>query len=153
MTKKARSFNQVLRVCASKLCLFALVPFLCSFWPFEGEQGSTLIHVSTTESTNEGRPFCLYIKEVEKGEFIRHEYQEIVQEVNPFAEEAPAIQPYFLHPGKNYDIRIPRKHMDKPLGIYVLYTNPGDDWKLLATGSNKVTVSLGDSEILNAYIK
>lgn len=152
MKNKANS-KKIAKATLSQMALLALIPILCSFWPFTDEKGTTLVHVNTTEATNQGLPFYLYIKEVEKGEFVRQEYQEIVYEVNPFADVSPAIQPYFIHPGKNYDIRVPRKQKDKPLGIYVLYTNPGDDWKLLATGSNRVTVSLGDSEILSAFIK
>ncbi len=136
-----------------QMMLLFLIPILCSFWPFTKEMNATLIRVNTTETTNQGRPFYLYIKEVEKGEFLKHEYQNIVSEAFPFSDKNPDIQPYVIFPGKNYSIRVPRKQKEKPLGIYVLYTNPGDDWKLLTNGSNRVTVELGDTEILSAYIK
>jgi len=137
----------------SRLLVLSLIPILCSFWPFSNDGQSTLLRINTTEATNKGVPFYLYIKEVEKGEFLKHDYQNIVHEAFPFSEDTPDIQPYVIFPGKCYDIRVPRKQREKSLGIYVLYTEPGDDWKLLANGSNRVTVFLGDSEILSAYIK
>lgn len=153
MRSRTNVLKKSARFIISQMLLLFLIPTLCSFWPFTNDGRTTLLRINTTETTNQGVPFYLYIKEVEKGEFLKHEYQHIVHEAFPFSDKTPDIQPYVIFPGKNYDIRVPREQKEKPLGIYVLYTNPGDDWKLLANGSNRITVILGDTEILSAYIK
>ncbi|GEM_PF-2251671 len=149
MSNLAKIKKPALRFVLSQMFLLALIPLFCSFWPFTGEEG-TVMRVNTTATTNKGVPFYIYVKEVEKGEFLRHEYQQIVHEA--FTEN-PKIQPFVIFPGDNYEFTVAREQSEKPLGIYVLYTNPGDDWKMIANGSTRVTIELGDTEILSASIR
>jgi len=129
------------------LGLLFFLPILCGFSLFSSDEVTTFIKINTTETTNNGAPFYVYVKEVEKGEFLRHEYHEIAQEA--FA-ETPKIEPFVIFPGHTHELKIPRTQKQKPIGIYALYTAPGDEWKAIASGSNKITVVLGDTEILSA---
>lgn len=136
-----------------QLSLLLLVGILCSFWPFSRGSSNINLKITTTEMTNDGTPFYVYIKEVEKGEFLKSEYQQIVREAFPFTDVGPGIHPEVLLPGKNYRIKINREHPEKLLGIYFLFTNPGDDWKLLSDASKKIDVVLGETEIISTKSK
>lgn len=126
---------------------------LCSFWPFSGGNASVKLKVKTLDSTNNGAPFYVYVKEVEKGEFLKDEYHHIVTQAFPTGPEGPAIHPKAILPGKNVTIVIPKSQEDKQLGIYFLFTEPGKEWKYLSSASKRIDVFLGDKEIASAKSK
>lgn len=127
--------------------------FSASWWPFGANRGSTTVQVNTNEKTNQGIPFYIFFKEVEKGEFLKHEYQQVVVEAFPFSNKSPDLEPRIIFPGRNYEFQLSRNQKEKPLGVYVFYTNPGNDWKFLATASGRINLDLGDSEILKAQMR
>ena len=91
-----KRFGSVCRTFISLLLAFIL---LCSFWPFSRKSNTTRLRINTLETTNGGTPFYLFVKEVEKGEFLKHEYQHIVHEAFPFTDTGPDIHPYIIFPG------------------------------------------------------
>jgi hypothetical protein len=125
------------------LFLFAI---FCSF-SLISNGDMTILTVATSQTTNNGLPFYVYVKEVEKGEFLRHEYQQIAQEA--FAETSP-IEPFLIFPGKNHELKVTRTQKQKPLGIYALYTAPGEEWKAIASGAYRINLVLGETEIQSA---
>ena len=142
-------FARKLLKCAGLAALFVTV---CSFWPFSNSS-TVKMTVKTLDTTNEGAPFYFYIKEVEKGPFLKHEYHDVVKEAFPSGDETPENRPQVIIPGKKYTLNFTRKNPEKLLGVYFLFTNPGDDWKMLVNPSSKVEIVLGDTEILSQLTK
>lgn len=126
---------------------------LNSFWPFSTTSKTITLSIKTAATTNHGTPFYVYVKEVEKGEFLKHEYSQIVKEAFPFTAEGPEIPPAVILPGQSYVFNIHRENFGKLLGVYFLFTKPGDDWKLIVNPSKKIDVTLGETEILSATSK
>lgn len=118
------------------LGLIVLVLFLeclpgCSWFkgskPPEKERVS--FNIKAEQSCNDGHPVYLLVRKVNQNTFLFEEYDEIAGMV--YAEpqdESVLILKIFL-PGQEEEIAIVKPE-DTDIGIYVLYSKPGENWKM-----------------------
>jgi hypothetical protein len=97
-----------------------------------GGCGSTIreLHVHPTARANQGRPFYLMVRTATEKDFFTDHYQKVAGMVFPVSEDPSILATALVWPGhgQKLKVKVPAK---KSFGVYVLYTNPGDPWKLL----------------------
>jgi hypothetical protein len=120
---------------------------LSSFTFFSQENPKVSLEIKTEEVTNGGMPFYVLVKEVEKGEFLNHIYPDILREAFPSNGKVAASFSQVVIPGKKCHLEYPRQKPDKPLGIYFLLTQPGEDWKMLVDATETVKIVLRENNI------
>jgi predicted component of type VI protein secretion system len=104
--------------------------------------------VRTTKSTNYGTPLYVVIKETSMAKFLTQDYQEIASQSFWKEDEKASIVKKVLVPGTTNKITLPVPGKDKSLGIYFLFTNPGECWKYILSKPKpeKVKILLGEQE-------
>lgn len=105
--------------------------------------------VRTTKSTNRGTPLYVVIKETTMAKFLTQDYHEIASQSFWKEEEAESkVIKKVLVPGSTSKISLPVPAKDKSLGVYFLFTNPGECWKYILSKPKpeKVKILLGEQE-------
>ncbi|HUD01084.1 MAG TPA: hypothetical protein VMR37_02040 [Rhabdochlamydiaceae bacterium] len=127
--------------------LFGLLTCLTGCFEAKKNDEITLL-VRTTKSTNYGTPLYVVIKETSMAKFLTQDYQEIASQSFWKEEEASNIVKKVLVPGTTNKITVPVPGKEKSLGIYFLFTNPGECWKYILTKPKpeKVKILLGEQE-------
>lgn len=136
--------NKSIRIVYLILCVFfsgCMSNSSAAQEPFE-------IDIQTKAFSNQGLPFYCVVKEVEKGEFLTDTYQEVAEEVFSGEEDPSKRTLEVIIPGSSYRTRFQKSKKNTSLGIYFLFTNPGEEWKLFVDPScKKINIELGEDEI------
>ncbi len=143
--------EKMCRKIASLFVLSVVFVIVSGFNIFSSEGKDIGVCLKLEPNVNGGTPFYVYLKEVDKGEFLREDYEHVVMESLSSAEVQSECKSQVLIPGKIYEIRFPRKNLNKQVGIYFLFTQPGENWKLLCDPSKRVRIELGGNEIVKAH--
>jgi hypothetical protein len=112
----------------------ALLPALLAVW-FSlltaacGAPERTLIFHPAPD-VNQGRHFYVLIRTVDEKDFFADSYQKIAGLVFPAAKDASVLATGLLWPGKSDKIKVKIPN-DQPFAVYLLFTTPGEPWKLL----------------------
>ena len=97
-----------------------------------GGCGATIreVNLHPTPRANQGRPFYVMVRAATEKDFFTDHYQKVASLVFPVSEDATILATALLWPGHGHKlkVKVPAK---KSFAIYVLFTNPGDPWKLL----------------------
>lgn len=104
--------------------------------------------VRTKKSTNAGTPLYVVIKETTMAKFLTQDYNEIASQSFWKEEESSNMVKKVLVPGTTNKITLPVPPKDKSLGVYFLFTNPGECWKYILSKPKpeKVKILLGEKE-------
>ena len=110
---------------------------------------TNIVQIKTTKSTNHGSPVYVIIKNADLAEFLRDDYQKIVTEELLSEEKKDSVQKICLLPGMTKTLYLPNSKKGL-VGIYCMFTDPGDEWKcyLESGGANHVKLLLGECEIM-----
>ena len=85
--------------------------------------------VRSNVDANKGQPVYLMVRSVTAKEFLTESYQDIANKL--FVDTDPSILAYqVILPGQKQKIKI-EEPGDTPLGVYCLFTQPGDQWKMM----------------------
>ena len=98
-----------------------------------GSSGCFFKHITLTVRSdvdaNNGQPVYLLVRSVTAKEFLTESYQDIAGKV--FVDTDPSILAYqVILPGQKQKIKI-EEPGDAPLGVYCLFTEPSDQWKMM----------------------
>jgi intracellular growth IglE-like protein len=87
--------------------------------------------VHPRRQANQGRRFFLVVRALQGQEFITDGYQRIADLVFPAAPPDPSVKLVRLVlPGRDDTVKI-TLHENQPLGVYALFTEPGESWKTM----------------------
>lgn len=132
--------------------LFPLL-FLSSCFQTRGEDEMT-VQVRTTRSTNRGTPLYIVIKETSMANFLIEDYHHIATQSFWKEEDPTNLTKKILVPGKTNKFNLPIPN-NKSVGIYFIFTNPGECWKYFIDQpqSKNVKILLGkdEYEAINVY--
>lgn len=116
---------------------------------FEAKKGEEVTFlIRTTPATNHGTPLYVVVKETTMAEFLTQDYHEIANQ-SFWKEENPShLIKKVLIPGTTSKIKLDPPKGDKSLGVYFLFTNPGECWKYILDKpqSENVKILLGEEE-------
>lgn len=104
--------------------------------------------IKTTKATNQGTPLYVVVKETNMAEFLTQDYHEIAAQSFWKEEESTAVIKKVLVPGSTNKISLPSPGKEKSIGVYFLFTNPGECWKYILNKpkAEKVKILLGERE-------
>lgn len=104
--------------------------------------------IKTTKNTNQGTPLYVVLKETNMAQFLIQDYHEIAAQSFWKEEDIPGGAKMVLIPGSTHQVSLPTPGKDKSIGVYFLFTNPGESWKYILDKpkAEKVKILLGERE-------
>ena len=87
-------------------------------------------HIAPDASTNEERPVYIVFRKVNNKSFLTESYDHIADMVYADPQDESLLSWHVLMPGQKEKLQVVKP--DKlSIGVYVLFTQPGERWKLL----------------------
>jgi predicted component of type VI protein secretion system len=108
----------------------------------------TTFQIKTLESTNQGNPFYVLFKATDLPHFLTDDYKKIAHQ-RMLAEDNPAyLDSVFFLPGETKTISI-KNPENKSIGVYCIFTHPGEEWKYIAAEeeNSQIKLLLAEDEI------
>lgn len=87
-------------------------------------------HFKPDDTTNDGQPVYVVIRTVNKKQFLIEDYDEIANAVYADPPDKNLLAWHTLLPGKKEKIQV-EKPEDAAIGVYALFTKPGENWKVM----------------------
>jgi len=109
------------------------------------------IKIESSRCVNNGAPLHVMIKAIDFPTFISDDYDKIVQSVIHHPEGACSFHLCTVLPGQDRLVQIDTTDVTS-LGVYCLFTNPGDNWKSflkLEDPCPTITLILENNEIVS----
>ncbi len=108
----------------------------------------TVLQIRTSEETNQGTPFYVVVKSADYSQFLTDDYRKIATEAMVGDKDPSQLNATCFIPGETKTIEVENKD-DKPVGVYFIFTHPGEEWKYLTDEKEgrKVKFLLGENEI------
>ena len=130
-----------------KWTLMAFLLLLAGCLQTKNEDEVTFL-IKTTKMTNQGTPLYVVIKETNMAQFLTQYYHQIAAQSFWKEDDATTLVKKVLVPGTTNKITLASPGKDKSLGVYFLFTKPGESWKYILNKpkSEKVKILLGETE-------
>jgi len=108
------------------------------------------IIVKSNSGTNKGVPFHVALRTVDTQIFLTDSYQDIAQLIFSTPPDTSVLGTAAIIPGSTREISV-NKPEDMPVGIYCLFTEPGEEWKMMLSQPlhSKYTISLEQNRIID----
>lgn len=132
-----------------KNIFLALLILLGGCFGFEAKKDDEITFlIRTKKTTNEGTPLYVVLQETSMAHFLTEDYHEIAAQIFKNENNEKALVKRVLVPGSINKITIPNPGKDKSIGVYFLFTNPGESWKYILDKpkAEKVKILLGERE-------
>lgn len=116
---------------------------------FEARNGEEVTFlIKTTKTTNHGTPLYVVVKETNMAQFLTQDYHEIAAQSFWKEDDKTSLVKKVLVPGTTNKITLPFPGKDKSLGLYFLFTDPGECWKYILNDpkAERVKILLGERE-------
>ncbi len=110
-----------------RLALLALA--LSAFAACGGVPTRTLVFHPAPD-VNQGRIFYVLVRTTDEKEFFADSYQKIAALAFPAAKDPSVLALAVVYPGKSEKLEV-KVANEQPFAIYMLFTTPGEPWKLL----------------------
>jgi type VI secretion system VasD/TssJ family lipoprotein len=115
--------------------ILALVLVVGGFYGCAGSKDSVkkeiiTLTVNPDSSSNDGRPVYIVIRKANIKNFLAEDYDTIVDIVHAEPSDETLLAWRILLPGKQEKIEVVKPDKSS-LGVYVLFTNPGENWKMM----------------------
>lgn len=127
----------------------ALCSFMCLSSCIQEKKGDEVTFlIKTTKETNQGTPLYVVLKETNMAQFLTQDYHEIAAQSFWKEEDGAGAVKMVLVPGSTNKVTLPAPGKDKSVGVYFLFTNPGESWKYILDKpkAEKVKILLGERE-------
>jgi predicted component of type VI protein secretion system len=131
-----------------KIFAFALITLCFTGCYQTKKEGEVTFLIKTTQETNQGAPLYVVLRETNMAQFLIQDYHEIAAQSFWKEENQPGTVKMVLIPGSTNKITLPVPGKDKSVGVYFLFTNPGESWKYILDKpkAEKVKILLGERE-------
>jgi type VI secretion system VasD/TssJ family lipoprotein len=129
------------------MLLLAISLLLSGCLQTKKNEGITFL-IRTTKTTNKGTPLYVLLKETSMAQFLTQDYHEIAAQTSWKEGDESNLVKKVLVPGTTNKITLPLPGKDKSVGVYFLFTNPGESWKYILDKpkAEKVKILLGERE-------
>ncbi len=108
------------------------------------------IRIAPAPETNDGLPFYAVVRTVEQAAYVTDTYDAVASRVFANPADPSVVRTEVIYPGVEKEIEV-EKPKALPLGIYFLFTNPGERWKTSVRQPvpDSVEIELAKNEIQN----
>lgn len=105
--------------------------------------------VKSNSGTNNGVPFHIALRSVDTQVFLTDSYQDVAEVIFSTPPDTSVLGTAAIIPGSKREISVNRPE-DMPVGIYCLFTEPGEEWKMMLSQPlySKYTISLEQNRII-----
>lgn len=116
------------RLIAMMICTAAaMLSAACAGKPMPPQ---TMLVVQSDLKTNNGQSFYMLIRSVDTQIFLTESYPDVSNMVFAIPKDKSVLAAVPVIPGVEQKVSV-KKPEDTPLAIYCLFTEPGDQWKIL----------------------
>lgn len=105
--------------------------------------------IKSNSRTNKGIPFHVALRAVDTQIFLTDSYQDVAGVIFSTPPDTSVLGKTAIIPGSTREISVNRPE-DMPVGIYCLFTEPGEEWKMMLEQPlhSKYTISLEQNRII-----
>ena len=136
--KKERGIIRFPKLKAHKVIILFMLIIPMSFWGCAGKEPVPVanpleeitLSIESDADANDGQPLGMMIREVNSKRFLTDGYDEIAGMAHTDPRDENLLEWCMLLPGKNEEIKIV-KPSKSDIGIYCLFTQPGENWRLM----------------------
>jgi hypothetical protein len=86
--------------------------------------------VKANYDTNRGNPVYVLVRSVNEKAFLTESYQDVIGIVFKDPPDPSILAYQVIVPGQKQKLRV-EKPADTPIGVYCLYTEPDEQWKMM----------------------
>jgi hypothetical protein len=106
------------------------------------------VRVDCDPAANGGAPFYVVVRAVEQGTFVTESYEAVASKVFATPTDPALLKAEVVHPGAAIEVVV-EKPKDTGIGVYFLYTKPGERWKTgrVVPLPDAIDISLGANQI------
>ncbi len=137
------------------LFLFSTLLLLVGCSSQKTEGNPITFQIRTTKETNNGTPLYMIVKETSTGEYLLDDYHELSSQEFWKESDEKVMTKKIIVPGKTNKIVVDTPKNAKSMGLYFIFSNPGECWKYIIDNpqSKRVKVLLGKDqyEAINVY--
>lgn len=111
------------------------------------------IHISAPRDLNQGGPLFMVVRKTDRAGFLAEDYDAIADGLFSEPRDPAVLRKAIVRPGQVMRMNVQRELADgEILGIYFLFSTPGDDWRLAIADPQAagVRVVLGASGVESA---
>jgi len=116
---------------------------------------SMTVLIRSTKHTNRGTPLYIVIKETSMADFLLDDYHKITTQSFWKEDDKDYLTKKVLVPGKTDKIKLDIPSNDKSVGIYFIFTNPGECWKYIVDQPQmknvKILLGKDQYDAINVY--
>jgi hypothetical protein len=107
------------------------------------------VDIDSTADTNGGRPFYVVLRSVEQAEYVTDSYDAIAKKAFATPPDPALIRSEVIYPGVRRSVTFD-KPATLPVGIYFLFTEPGERWKTARNPPfpSSIKIQLGKNQII-----
>ena len=131
-----------------------LLPFFASCTTQKKDETLT-IQIRTTKKTKRGTPLYMIVKETSMAEYLLDDCHELATQSFWKESEEKHLTKKVIVPGKTNKMVIDVPNKERSMGLYFIFSSPGECWKYIVDKpqSKKVKVLLGEDqyEAINVY--
>ena len=108
------------------------------------------IEITAARDSNQGGPLVVVVRKTDRAGFLAEDYDAIADGVFAQPRDPAVMRKAIVRPGQRVTLDVPRATAQgEVLGLYVLFSTPGDRWRLAIGDASllRVRVRLGASDI------
>ena len=121
----AASVSQALR-CLAAVTLLGLAAWGCA----TAKTVKRTVVLMPDKNANYGRPFYVLLRAVDEKQFLTDNYNAVAKMVYPNSEDPSVLKAVLVWPATPRKVQV-EVAKDKAIGVYCIFTRPGNPWKLL----------------------
>jgi len=106
------------------------------------------VKVESKPEANGGAPFYMVVRAVEQASFVTESYESVAAKMLASPADPTVLKAEVVYPGDAKEVVV-EKPKDQGLGVYFLFTKPGERWKTARNAPlpDDISVVLGSNQI------
>ena len=87
------------------------------------------VRIDSKADANGGAPFYVVVRAVDQSTFVTESYETIAGKTFQTPKDPSLVTAEVVYPGAKKEIVVEKPKGDQGLGVYLLFTKPGERWK------------------------
>src|SRR5438477_8807040 len=87
------------------------------------------LRVRASPDANAGQPFYMVVRSTEQAAYVTESYESVAAKVFATPADPSVMRAIVIHPGQTKKLTFDKPEQAQALGIYFLFTKPGERWK------------------------
>ncbi len=87
------------------------------------------VKIDAKPDANAGQPFYVVVRSTEQAEYVTESYESVAARVFATPPDASVLKSEVVYPGETRKLAFDKPAKADTLGIYFLFTKPGEKWK------------------------